>query len=167
MKFYRVFAVIVSVLSIVVDADADEGRLKMRALRQARKLVRASSTAEVVTMTNTTFDGVWGGRYVFSSRGSTCTPRLTSFDFNHLLITRGASGYLSTNHDGDFNGRSRDRGRRWEFVKGMYVNGRPAGVAIIYQSLARNGDSAATGAAVSIRGGCVITYLATAVRLAR
>jgi hypothetical protein len=167
MNLGHLFLATAVVLSLAGEVAADDGHLKLRALRQARKLVRASYSGDVGALRNTTFDGVWGGRYVFSTRGSTCTPRLTSLAFEHVFFTRGSSGYLSTNHDGDFNGRSRDRGRRWEFGKGIYVNGRPAAVAIVYQNLSRNGNSAATGVAISIRGGCMLTYLATAIRVAR
>jgi hypothetical protein len=162
---YFVVAVVVA-LSLSWEARSDDTQLRTRALRQARRIARTSPAGEVSTMTNTNFAGVWGGRYIYSSRGSTCGTRLTSFQFRHLLLTRGSSGSLSTNHDGDFGGRSRDRGRRWEFAKGISAGGRPGVLVIVYQSLARNGNTAATGAAVSV-GGCTVAYGANAIRLAR
>lgn len=167
MNVKHIAVAIVVALSVSWEARSDDSQLRARALRQARRIARSSSAEEVSVMTNTNFAGVWGGRYIYSSRGSTCGTRLTSFDFRHLLLTRGSSGSLSTNHDGDFGGRSRDRGRRWEFAKGISVGGRPAVLAIVYQSLARNGNTAATGAAISVRGGCTVVYVANAIRLAR
>jgi hypothetical protein len=167
MKYWHFIVASVLAVSVTGRAIADDGLLRMRALRQARKLMRSSPSADVHALKNTTFDGVWGGRYVYHSGGSTCSPRIASFDFRHMLVTKKSSGYLSTNHDGDFTGRSRDKGRRWEFVKGIYIGGRPAGLAIVYQNLARNGKSAATGAAISVQGGCLITYVANSIRLAR
>ena len=154
-------------LSFVSEAVADEAMLRVRALRAARKMTRTEAVPEVSAKVNTNFQGGWGGRYIYYARGSSCGTRLTSFDFRHVLVNRGASGYLSTNHDGDFTGRSRDRGRKWEFVKGISVGGRPAALAIVYQSLARNGSSASTGLGLSIAGGCLVSYGAKAIRLAR
>jgi len=167
MKVKHVAVAIAVALSLSWEARSDDSQLRARALRHARRMARTSSAGEVSAMSNTNFAGVWGGRYVYSSRGSSCGTRLTSFQFRHLLLTRGASGSLSTNHDGDFGGRSRDRGRRWEFAKGVSVGGRPAVLGIVYQGLARNGNTAATGAAISISGGCDLLYVANAIRLAR
>jgi hypothetical protein len=167
MKKYCLIVAALLGLSFASEAVADDVMLRVRALRAARKMVRAEPGPDVSAKINTNFQGRWGGRYIYSSRGSSCGTRLTSFDFRHVLLSRGASGYLSTNHDGDFTGRSRDRGRKWEFVKGISAGGRPAALAIVYQSLARNGNSASTGAAISISGGCVVSYGANAIRLAR
>ena len=167
MKLHHVVVAIAVALSFSFDAVADTSQLRVRALRQARKIARTTPPPEVSAAKNTNFDGVWGGRYVYSSRSSSCGTRLTSFDFRHILVTRGSSGYLSTNHDGDFRGRSRDKGRKWEFVKGVSVGGRPAALVVVYQSLARSGISAGTGVAVSVRGGCLISYGANSIRLAR
>ena len=154
-------------MGFVSECVADEAMLRVRALRAARKMVRTAPSPELTAMKNTNFQGIWGGRYNYSSRGSTCGTRVTSFNFRHVLLTKGGSGFLGTNHDGDFNGRSRDKGRKWEFIKGLSVGGRPAALAIVYQSLARNGNSAGTGAAISIQGGCIVAYGANAIRMAR
>ncbi|MEN9847204.1 MAG: hypothetical protein RIS36_2351 [Pseudomonadota bacterium] len=154
-------------MGFVSECVADEAMLRVRALRAARKMVRTAPSSQLTAMKNTNFQGIWGGRYFYTSRGSTCRTRVASFDFRHVLLTKGGSGFLSTNHDGDFTGRSRDKGRKWEFVKGMTIGGRPAALAIVYQSLARNGNSAGTGAAISIQGGCIVAYGANAIRMAR
>ena len=167
MKMSYLIVAVAVVCSLSWEAVADTAQLRVRALRQARKASRMAPSSEVSAMKNTNFDGVWGGRYLFNSRGSSCGSRLTSFDFRHLLVTRGGSGYLSTNHDGDFNGRSRDKGRKWEFVKSYSSRGQTVALAVVYQSLARNGNSAATGLGVSISGGCVFAFGGNAIRLAR
>lgn len=168
MKIHHILFSLSLSLSLVSEVLADDAMLRVRALRAARKMVRTAPSAEVTTMKkNTTFDGIWGGRYVYSPRSSTCGTRLSSFDFRHVFLTKGGSGYLYTNHDGDFTGRSRDKGRKWEFVKGVTVGGRPAGLAVVYQNLAKNGNSAATGVAIVITGGCTISYGANSVRLAK
>jgi len=153
------------VLSLVPEAFADDAALRVRALRAARKLFPSEGIPEVSTKANTNFQGAWGGRYIFYPGGSSCGTSLTSIDFRHVLRSRGASGSLATNHAGGFNGRSRDRGRRWEFVRGTSVNGQQAAVVVLYQNLARSGRSAATGMALTIRGGCTYTYVANAIRL--
>ena len=167
MRVNHVLLAIAVSFGVCLDAGAQTSQLRVRALRQARKMVKSSPAGEVSALTNTNFDGIWGGRYVYSSSASSCATRLTSFNYRHVLVTNRGSGYLSTNHDGDFTGRSRDRGRRWEFVKGNSVGGRPAALAVVYQSLARNGNTAATAAAVSISGGCLVSYGANSIRLAR
>jgi hypothetical protein len=144
-------------MGFVSECVADEAMLRVRALRAARKMVRTAPSPELTAMKNTNFQRIWGGRYNYSSRGSTCGTTLTSFNFRHVLLTKGGSGFLSTSHDGDFTGRSRDKGRKWEFVKGITAGGRPAALAIIYQSIARNGNSAGTSAAVIVRGGCIVS----------
>jgi hypothetical protein len=166
MKVSHLVIAVVVGLSVSWEAVADTSQLRVRALRQARKMARMAPPAEVSAMKNTNFDGVWGGRYIFNARGSSCGSRLTSLDFRHLLVTRGGAGYLSTNHDGDFNGRSRDKGRKWEFVKSYSSRGRQIALAVVYQSLARNGNSAATGLGVSISGGCVLSFGGNSIRLA-
>ena len=167
MNIKLIVIAVAVMLPLPCKAESDDALLRVRALREARKMVRSSNQGEVTVLKNTNFSGIWGGRYLFSSRGSNCSTRLSSFDFRHLLTTHGSSGYLATNHDGDFTGRSRDKGRRWEFVKSVTINGRPGALAIVYQNLARNGNSAATGAALSISGGCLFAYGANAIRLAR
>jgi hypothetical protein len=116
-------------------------------------------------MKNTTFDGIWGGR-LFADPRSTCSvPR--SFDFRHRLTTRGGSGYLATNHARDLSGRSRDKGRRWEFVRYDSVGGRRGIVVIVYHSLARSGNSAGVGFGVSLEGSCDAIFGGNAIRLGR
>ncbi len=166
MKLSHLIVAVAVVCSLSWEAVADTSQLRVRALRQARKAARMAPSAEVSAMKNTTFDGIWGGRLFFNSR-STCANRLNSFDFRHLLLTKGGSGYLSTNHDRDFTGRSRDKGRRWEFVKGASVGGRRAAIAVVYHSLSRNGNSAGAGYGLSIEGVCDAIYAGNAIRLAR
>ncbi|MFO0417196.1 MAG: hypothetical protein ACK5Y6_07905 [Pseudomonadota bacterium] len=158
---------VVFTLTSASHALAEYNEQKRQAIRIARRIARTEPTPDVVSMANTNFDGVWAGRYVFSSRVSTCTPRLQSFNFQHVFITRGGRGILSTNHDGDFTGRSRDKGRKWEFSKNITVAGRPAVLAVIYQNLARNGSSAATAIGIQFVGGCSIAYGAAAVRVVK
>jgi hypothetical protein len=167
MNVKHIAVVIAVVFSLSWEAWAETSQLRVRALRQARKMARSAGSSEVAAFKNTNFDGMWGGRYVYSSRGSSCGTRISSFQFRHLVVTKGSSGYISTNHDGSFNGRSRDKGRRWEFTKGISVNGRPALLAIVYQNLARNGNSAVTAIGINISGGCLVVYGANSVRLAR
>ena len=152
-------------ISVVPEAFADEIPLRVQALRAARKVFRSEGSPEISTKANTNFQGVWGGRYIFYPGGSSCPTNVTSIDFRHALRTRGASGYLATNHAGGLNGRSRDRGRRWEFLRTTSFNGRQAAVLILYQSLARDGRTAGTGMAFTIRGGCTYMYVANAIRL--
>jgi hypothetical protein len=151
-------------LSLVPEAFANNAALRVRALRAARKLFPSEGAPEVSTKANTNFQGAWGGRYIFYPGGSTCATSVTSIDFRHVLRSRGASGYLATNHAGGFNGRSRDRGRRWEFVRGTSINGRQAALVVFYHNLARNGSTAATGMMLTIRGGCTYGYVANAIR---
>lgn len=167
MRSSRLVYAVVLLLGLVADASADDELLRGRALRLARKMAGASKSGDVNALKNTNFDGVWGGRYSYSSRLSTCSSSLSGFNFQHVFVTRGGSGFLSTNHDGDFRGRSRDKGRRWEFVKTMTVGGRPAALAVVYSNLARNGNTAGTGVVLSISGGCLITYQGSARRMAR
>ena len=167
MKVSKLVVAVVVAFSFSFEASADMSQLRVRALRQARKLARTAPPAEVSAAKNTNFDGVWGGRYVYSSRSSSCGTRLTSFDFRHLLVTRGSSGYLSTNHDRDFTGRSRDKGRRWEFVKRLSSSGGSGVIAVVYHSIARNGNSAGAGYGISLSTGCDLVYSANAIRLAR
>lgn len=72
-----------------------------------------------------------------------------------------------TNHAGDFNGRSRDKGRRWEFARNISVGGRPGVLAVVYANLARNGGSAVTGLGLSLSGGCNFVFGANALRQSR
>ena len=167
MNFRLLFLAVSISLSLSVNAYGDDGLLRIRALRVARKVARTAPTPGVTVKKNTNFEGVWGGRYYYASGASTCGTSVSSFDFRHLLVNRGSNGILSTNHAGDFNGRSRDKGRRWEFSKGITVGGRPAAIFVLYQNLSRNGDSAVTGIGFALQGGCVISYGANAVRLAR
>lgn len=164
----RYFILALSIaLSLVPEVLADDDLLRIRALRAARKVARMTTPPEVSAKGNTNFGGIWGGRYVFAPGASNCGSRLSSFQFRHLFGTRGSSGYMNTNHDGEFFGRSRDKGRRWEFGKSVSSGGRRAVVAVVYHSLARNGNSAGTAYVLSISGGCTVTYVANAVRLAR
>jgi hypothetical protein len=166
MKLHHVVVAIAVALSFSFDAGADTSQLRVRALRQARKIARTTPQPEVSAAKNTNFDGVWGGRYVYSS-GSSCAQRLSSFNFRHVLVTRGGSGYLSTSHDRDFTGRSRDKGRRWEFVK-RFSSGSASGVvAVVYHSLSRNGNSAGSGYVISFNGRCELVYVGNSIRLAR
>ena len=163
-----VIAVVVAVaLSTPWRAEAEDALLKMRVFRELRKMTRASSHGEVAALKNKNFDGIWGGRYFYSSRNSTCGSLVSSFDFRHILGTRGGAGALSTSHDGNFAGRSRDKGRRWEFGKTIPVNGRSAVILVGYASLARNGNSAATAYGLRTDSGCILTLGANAIRLAR
>lgn len=159
--------VLAGVLSFsALAALAEESGHTARALRLARRVTGNGEVVNSVLLKkNTNFDGVWSGQYRYTARGSTCSTRLTRFNFEQLFITNGSRGLLSTNHDGDFNGRSRDKGRRWEFVKSVSVGGRPAVLAIVYGNLAKNGQSAATGIAISISGGCRIVWEASARRI--
>jgi hypothetical protein len=166
MKIAQLVVAVVVALSFSFEASADTSQLRVRALRQARKLARTAPPAEVSAAKNTNFDGMWGGRFVYSSRSS-CARRLSSFNFRHLLVTRRGSGYLSTNHDSDFTGRSRDKGRRWEFVKRFSSSGASGVIAVVYHSIARNGNSAGAGYGISFSGGCDLVYVANAIRLAR
>ncbi len=149
------------------SASADDGLLRGRALRLARKMAARYQAGDVTALKNTNFDGVWGGRYSYSPRVSTCSPRTLGFNFQHVFLTRKGSGFLSTNHAGDFTGRSRDKGRRWEFVRRLTVGGRPGELAIVYGNLSRDGNTANTIVAIQARGGCLLAYQGTAVRLAR
>jgi hypothetical protein len=158
---------LVLILSFVADASAEDGRLGGRSLRLARKMLRHSQSGDVSVLKNTTFDGVWGGRYSYSSRLSTCSNRVSGFNFQHVFLTRKGSGFLSTNDAGDLTGRSRDKGRRWEFQRRITAGGRPAELAIVYGNLSRNGNTATTIFLLNIQGGCLFGYQATAVRLAR
>jgi hypothetical protein len=154
-------------LSTPWKAEADDAPLRMRVLRELRKMVRSSPQGDVTVLKNKNFDGIWGGRYFYSPRASTCGSPISSFDFRHLLATRGVAGALSTSHDGNFAGRSRDKGRRWEFGKTIPVNGRSAVILVGYASLARNGNSAATAYGLRTDSGCILTFGANAIRLAR
>jgi hypothetical protein len=149
------------------NALAEYNEQKRQAIRIARRVARMEPTPDVVSMANTNFDGVWAGRYAYASGASTCPSRLRSFNFQHVFITRGGRGILSTNHDGDFTGRSRDKGRKWEFAKNITVGGRPAVLAVIYQNLAKNGSSAGTALALILPGGCIVAYGAAAVRVVK
>lgn len=164
-NLYCIIAAFLAV-SVVPEVFADDIPLRAQAIRAARKLIRSQASPELSTKANTNFQGAWGGRYIFYPGGSSCPTNLTSLDFRHVLRTRGSSGYLSTNHAGGLNGRSRDRGRRWEFVRTTSFNGRQAAVLVLYQSLARNGSTAGTGMVLTIRGGCTYMYVANAIRLA-
>jgi hypothetical protein len=154
-------------LSTPWKAEADDAPLRMRVLRELRKMVRSSPQGDVTVLKNKNFDGIWGGRYFYSPRASTCGSPISSFDFRHLLATRGVAGALATSHDGDFPGRSRDKGRRWDFGKVITVDGRSAGMVIAYGSLARKGNSAATVFGLRANNGCILTFGANAIRLAR
>lgn len=165
-KKYLLCAAILA-MNIPGEVFASDAALRVRALRAARSVVRGEPSPELSAKRNTDFQGLWGGRYIFYPGASTCGTSITSINFRHVLSSRGSSGYLATNHAGDFTGRSRDRGRRWEFVKGTSVNGRQAALVVVYQSLARNGSSAGTGISLTVRGGCTYTYVANAIRLAR
>jgi hypothetical protein len=167
MNLVRGALVIVSLVSFVSNASAETSHDRVRALRLARNMVRQSSSAEVEMLKNKSFDGIWGGRYYYASAASTCPNRIPSFNFRHLLVTHGGSGYLSTNHAGDFTGRSRDKGRRWEFVKSVTISGRPALIGVIYGSLAKNGNTAVTAAAIVLKDACTLAYGSRATRLAR
>jgi hypothetical protein len=167
MRLKPIFCAIVAILSVGSDAFADNMTLKYRAIQAARRMARQEPVGEISSLKNTSFDGIWGGRYLFSPRSSTCSTKLSSFQFRHIFVTQKANGYLATNHDGDFTGRSRDKGRRWEFSKGVSYRGTSAVVVVVYQSLARNGNSAGTGIAVSVRGGCTLSWGGIALRLAR
>ena len=165
MKMSHLIVAVAVVCSLSWEAVADTSQLRVRALRQARKAARMAPSKVVSAMKNTNFDGVWGGRLYADSRSTCSVPR--SFDFRHRLTTRGGSGYLATNHARDFAGRSRDKGRRWEFVRGDTAGGRRAMVVIIYHSLARNGNSASVGFGVSIEGACDALFGGNAIRLGR
>ncbi|MEY4668115.1 MAG: hypothetical protein RL518_814 [Pseudomonadota bacterium] len=167
MKIRSLIVAATLAIGFVSEGFADDAMLRVKALRAARKMARGAVSSEVSAMKNSNFQGIWGGRYFYAPRNSSCSTRVASFDFRHVFLTKGGAGYLSTNHDGNFNGRSRDKGRRWQFAKGITVGGRPGVLAVVYQSLAKNGNSAATGAAISITGGCIVSYGANAVRLAR
>ena len=167
MRIKPIFCAVMVIVSIGTDAFADDVTLKYRALQAARRMARYESGNQVTPLKNTTFGGIWGGLYIFSPRSSTCSTKLTSFNFRHVFLTQKGNGYLATNHDGDFTGRSRDKGRRWEFSKGVSYRGAAAVIAVVYQSLARNGASAGTGVAVSVRGGCTLSWGGNALRLAR
>jgi hypothetical protein len=165
MKLSHLIVVAAVVCSFSFEAVADTSQLRVRALRQARKVARMAPSAELSAAKNTNFDGVWGGRLYADSRSTCSVPR--SFDFRHRLTTRGGSGYLATNHARDLTGRSRDKGRRWEFVRADSVGGRRAMVVIIYHSLSRNGNSAGVGFGVSIEGACDALFGGNAIRLGR
>jgi hypothetical protein len=165
MKLSHLFVAVAVVCSVSWEAVADTSQLRGRALRQARKAARLALSSEVSAMGNTNFDGLWGGRLFADSRSTCSVPR--SFDFRHRLTTRGGSGYLATNHARDLSGRSRDKGRRWEFVRYDSVGGRRAVVVIVYHSLARNGNSAGVGFGVSIEGSCDAIFGGKAIRLGR
>lgn len=167
MNFRRISCVVVLSFTLCSEVFADDGYLRHRALRAARKMMRSAPAGEIQASGNTNFDGIWGGRYFYVPRASTCGTRLNSFDFRHVFLTKKGDGYLMTNHDGDFTGRSRDKGRRWEFSRNLTVRGVPATIAVVYMSLARNGGSASTGISIAFRGGCVVSYGASAIRLAK
>lgn len=170
MRLKPIICAVVVSLTVGTDAFADNVTLKYRALQAARRMARQAipnPTGEVVLLKNTTFDGIWGGRYIYAPQGSTCSTTVSSFDFRHVFLTQKGNAFLSTNHDGDFTGRSRDKGRRWEFAKEVSFRGAPAIIAVVYQNLAKNGNSAATGVGLSIRGGCTVTYVGNAIRFVR
>jgi hypothetical protein len=166
MKWITTLGMAATFLFWIEDTVAENASDKLRALRLARHVARAVPSSEVTSQANTNFDGAWAGRYWYSPQNSTCPSNISSIDFRHLLVTRGGSGVLRTNHAGDFNGASRDKGRRWEFTRAVSVGGRPAILAVVYLNLARNGGSAGSAYGVSV-GACRLVFVGNALRQSR
>jgi len=163
MKWITTLGMAATFLFWIEDTVAENASDKLRALRLARHVARAVPSSEVTSQANTNFDGAWAGRYWYSPQNSTCPSPIGTVDFRHLFRTRGGDGLLITNHDGSFGGRSRDKGRRWEFAKSVSAGGRTAGLAVVYGNLARNGGSAGSAYGVSV-GACRLVFVGTALR---
>jgi hypothetical protein len=110
------------------------------------------------------FSGWWAGQYVRVQTNCLGAPSPTGFLFRHILRQDGGFASLATSHDGPFQGRSRDKGRRLEFVKRIPVQGGSCNVAVVYKDLAKNGRTTGTGYAVSCSNGCQVGYVANAIR---
>jgi hypothetical protein len=106
------------------------------------------------------FSGRWAGRYV-KVRDNCGRADIPSFLFRHILRQNGGSASLATSHDGNFSGRSRDRGRRLEFEKPATSN---CNVAVVYKNLSNNRRVSGTGYAVACSNGCVVSFGANAIR---
>ena len=85
--------------------------------------------------------------------------------FRHVLNQVGGNASLQTSHDGGFGGRSRDKGRRIEFVKQVATaTGGTCAIAVVYKNLSNNKAVSGTGYAVRCSNGCDATYGANAIR---
>ena len=136
---------------------------------QARKALRsigfwargkATGSRKIANLT-----GLWRGTYTLYPEASTCLMKIPEIKIEHIFAQVGASALLGTDNIGEMMGRSRDKGRMWEFSHTILINGRPTVFLVVYQNFIKGRDVALTGLAIKVSGGCTYVYVAGASRI--
>jgi len=144
----------------LVQAAIAEAKFAVSIAKSERKDL---SQRTVTSKAGPNFSGFWAGRYIKVSE--TCASRVSSIDFRHALNQAGGRARLATNHDGNFTGSSRSKGRRLDFGKSVtFSNGVTCGLGLVYRDMARNQRSATTALAAVCNNGCRVAFGGNALR---